>query len=155
MKIIKAPEPSDILWENCEKPNKIRTTLVIWIIMLCLCGLFFGFLFLLAEIQKSRSNLGWLLIVNIVLIHVFYQLISIVIVAAVKKEQNYTQSTETISIMNKQYFFFLATSIGFPLIYRDHLDSPNGLMGFIHDYQLILCLLMVFFSLINIPYRIV
>ena len=84
--------------------------------MLCLCGLFFGFLSLLADISESRSDLGWLLIVNIVLIHVFYQLISIVMVAAVKKEQNYTQSTETISILNKQYFFFLVTSIGFPLI---------------------------------------
>ena len=51
VKIMKSPEPSDIKWKNCEKPNQAWRTLLSWAIILCLCGVLYGALALLTVIQ--------------------------------------------------------------------------------------------------------
>ena len=57
--------------------------------------------------------------------------------------------------MNKKYFFFLITSIMFPLlIHRQHIDSPSGLIGEVHDFQLTALLFRIFFDVVQIPYRV-
>lgn len=61
--------------------------------------------------------------------------------------------------MNKSYFAQAVNIIIVPMVVQvginDKLDGASGLMGQIHDYQLLSLLFMIYFNFINVPHRIV
>ena len=61
--------------------------------------------------------------------------------------------------MNKSYFGQAVNIIIVPMVVtvgiNGKLDGADGLMGQIHDYQLLSLLFMIYFNLINVPHRIV
>ena len=61
--------------------------------------------------------------------------------------------------MNKSYFAQAVNIIIVPMVVQvginGKLDGASGLMGQIHDYQLLSLLFMILFNFINVPHRIV
>ncbi len=59
--------------------------------------------------------------------------------------------------MNKGYFSTTFNIIGLPLAVgagiNGQIDGSQGLMGTIHDNQVISILFMLFYNFVNIPYR--
>ena len=49
---MRAPEPSDIQWRNCEKKFSYYRLLLVWILNLCIVGASFGVLLLIKELRS-------------------------------------------------------------------------------------------------------
>ena len=50
--IVRAPEPSDILWQNCEKDFQLRRHILIFFAMFCIVAVSFGILLGLNYLQQ-------------------------------------------------------------------------------------------------------
>ena len=159
IKILKSPEPSDILWQHCQKKNTVKKTIIVWVLNIILSGLSFGAFELLRSIKSDNSNLEWLQIVSLFLINLFNRLIWNILLYIVQIEENYTKTINIVSVMNKSYISHLVNIILVPLIifgFQDeNIDGPNGLAGQVHDFQLTAFFFMTLFNLINVPHRIV
>ena len=56
IQIIKSPEPSDILWQNCEKKKTLKGQAITWTITVLFSGFFMGFFFLLKELRTMYPD---------------------------------------------------------------------------------------------------
>ena len=159
IRISKAPEPSDILWTNCEKQSTHKNTIIVWLLTFLLNGLSFGVLELVREIRRNNPSLEWLSLVSIILINLFNRLIWNILLKIALLEDNQTKTINIISVMNKSYVSQLINIIFIPIIIKvvqdNDIDSPNGLAAQTHDFQLTSLIFMTLFNLINVPHRLV
>lgn len=133
VRIYKAPEPSDIFWQHCEKKCRLRRTLLVWLINLVLSLISFGFLYLFRAITKAHPDMPSLSIVSIIAVNLFNRLIWHILLKVIFIEENYSKTINIMSVMDKSYASQLINIILIPLILNtsdgDTINGPTGLAG--------------------------
>ena len=156
IKIVKAPEPSDIFWDHCEKRVRKTRVLIVWIINLLLMGCSFGAQMIVREIKLANPDVSELGIISIVTLNLFNRFIWNILLTIVFIEENHTKTDNITSVMNKSYISQVMNIILIPIILNlvlaDRLDGPSGLAGAIHDYQITAFFFMMVFNFINFPH---
>ena len=86
IRMIRAPEPSDIFWQHCEKPVEKKMVVLVWVINIFLLGCSLGVLILINFIKSQFPEVPALGIIGIVALNLFNRLIWIVLQKAVLTE---------------------------------------------------------------------
>jgi hypothetical protein len=86
LRIIRAPEPSDIHWSNCEKDFSYYRVILVWLITFGIVGVSFGVLLLIKELKSIFQFLNNLSIFISISLQLFNRLIWIVLIKLIGLE---------------------------------------------------------------------
>ena len=92
VRMLRAPEPSDIFWQHCEKPLAKSTIALVWLINILLVGCSLGALILINFIKSTFPEVPGLSVVGIVVLNLFNRLIWNVLQKVILVEENYTKT---------------------------------------------------------------
>lgn len=113
---MRASEPSDIQWRNCEKKFSYYRLLLVWILNLGIVGASFGVLLLIKELRSVFKFLNNLSLFISISIQLFNRLIWNIVVKLIELEENNTKTRNIISIMLKSIAAQTINIIVLPII---------------------------------------
>ena len=158
IKISRAPEPSDILWSNCEKKFSFKRLILVWLMTFLMISISFGALVLIGFLRKTFPALNSLSILISISLQLFNRIIWNTLVALVSLENNNTKTDMIVSVMTKSSFAAAINVILLPIItnilLKNNLYGPEGLIGIVLDYQFTSLFMMFNFQALNVPYQI-
>jgi len=158
LKIMRAPEPSDIIYTNCEKRFSIKRFLVIWMITFAIIIVSFGIITVLMFIQDYLSKTSeanktktdsdgqddtTITVLNIVIsvgLQIVNRFLWFALFYILDMEYNHTMTQKIISQMNKVLIATCINIIVLPIIsnfvIRNNVYGSKGLAGMVFDYQI-------------------
>ena len=155
LKITRAPEPSDLIYKNCEKKSSISRFFLIWFMTFVIIIFSFGVITVLMFVQdylsKARAQKNdsdniddtTITILNIIIsigLQIVNRFLWIALFYILDIEYNYTLTQKIISQMNKVLIATCINIIVLPIIsnyvIRNNVYGSKGLAGMVFDYQI-------------------
>lgn len=165
IQIERAPEPEDLIWENCEKIYSLARIVIIWAVTFTIILLSFaavvGLDYLQARFRNDPELVGSKMMdilnyaIPVVLIMI-NKLLWVVLLLLVQIEYSHTSSERVVSTINKAIIAQAINVIVLPiivnLVLQTRMYGNDGLVKQVLDYMLSNCLVPVALLLVDPGY---
>lgn len=148
--IKRAPEPSDIMWNNCEKNVSVFRSIMIWLSVLMVLYVGYAIISYSQTLPFVRLSVG---IVASAILQLFNRLIWLILSFLVTYEHNNTKTEAMISLMKKSILAQAINIIVTPMISKfvngRALYGDMGVSGMALTYQFVMMIMMLFYYIFN------
>ena len=150
LNITRAPEPSDIHWANCEKPNSYLRIVIIWLLTMLILYIGYALISYIQTLDFVKSTEG---MITSTILQLFNRVIWLELSWLVTYEYNNTKTEAIISLMKKsmiaQAMNIIITPVISKFVNNKDIYGNLGLSGMALTYQIVMVIMMIFYYILN------